>query len=57
MKQLVQHLVIRRALDRVPDQNDYQDIAAVAESIADVEYRRVIEITAQDVERYLEATE
>ena len=56
MKQLVKHLVIRRAMGRNGvDLDDYTDIAEVAESIADVEYNRIVEISSQDVRNYLEA--
>jgi hypothetical protein len=56
MNQLVKNLVINRAMCRNGvDLDDYTDIAEVAESIADVEYNRVIEISPQDVQRYLEA--
>ncbi len=58
MKQLVKHLVIRRAMDRNGvDLDDYTDIAEVAESIADVEYNRIVEISSQDVRNYLETAE
>ena len=58
MKQLVKHLVIRRAMGRNGvDLDDYTDIAEVAESIADVEYNRIVEISSQDVRNYLEAAE
>jgi hypothetical protein len=58
MKQLVKHLVIRRAMDRNGvDWDDYTDIAEVAESIANVEYNRIVEISSQDVRNYLEAAE
>ena len=58
MKQLVKHLVIRRAMDRNGvDWDDYTDIAEVAESIADVEYNRIVEISSQDVRNYLEVAE
>ena len=58
MKQLVKHLVIRRAMGRNGvDLDDYTDIAEVAESIADVEYNRIVEISSQDVKNYLETAE
>ena len=58
MKQLVKHLVINRAMGRNGvDLDDLTDIAQVAESIADVEYNRIIEISPQDVRNYLEAAE
>ena len=58
MNQLVKHLVIRRAMGRNGvDLDDYTDIAEVAESIADVEYNRIVEISSQDVRNYLEAAE
>jgi len=58
MNKLVKHLVINRAMCRNGvDWDDYTDIAEVAESIADVEYNRVIEISPQDVQHYLEAAE
>ena len=58
MKQLVKHLVIRCAMGRNGvDLDDYTDIAEVAESIADVEYNRIVEISPQDVRNYLEAAE
>ena len=58
MKQLVKHLMINRAMCRNGvDLDDYFDIAEVAESFADVEYNRIIEISSQDVRNYLEAAE
>ena len=56
MKQLVKHLVIDRALGRNGvDLDDLTDIAELAESIAFVEYNRDIEVSAKDVQCYLEA--
>ena len=56
MNELVKHLVINRAMGRNGvDLDDLTDIAQVAESIADVEYNRIIEISPQDVRNYLEA--
>ena len=53
MKQLVKYLAIARARERVPDQDDIEDIADVATAICEIEFNRDIVVEIEDVLEYV----